>query len=62
MRESIKTKSINNTETELASMEDPPSMYKTASNETSLISEIPNIINEENVINATTQGKNQFQF
>ena len=32
-------------------------MHRTATNETNLISEIPNIINEENVIIIPDQGK-----
>ena len=34
----------------------PFNIYKTVSNETTLVSEIPNIINEENVIIALGQG------
>ena len=43
---------INDTEeeTEYASVEDPLNIHRIASNETTLISEIPDIINEENVI------------
>ena len=50
---------VNNTKskTEYASVEDPLKMHGTASNETTLISEIPNITNEENVIIETGQGK-----
>ena len=44
-----------------ASVEDPLNMHRTASNKTNLVSEIPNIINEENVIAAPGQGKKQFQ-
>ena len=47
-------------ETEYASVEDPLSMHRTASNETTLISEFPNITNEKNVIIAPGQGKNSF--
>ena len=36
-------------------------MHSTASDETALVSEIPNIINEENLIMAPRQRKNQFQ-
>ena len=32
-------------------------MHRTASNDTALVSEIPNVINEENVIIAPGQGK-----
>ena len=35
-------------------------MHRTASNDTALVSEIPNVINEENVIIAPGQGKQQF--
>ena len=53
------TENVNyiRSETEFASVEDPPNMYRTALNETTLASEIPNIINEENVIIAPGQGK-----
>ena len=38
-------------------------MHRTASNETTLVSDIPNIINEEDVIIAPEQGKkNSFDF
>ena len=47
-------------ETEYASVEDPLSMHRTASNETTLISQFPNITNEKNVIIAPGQGKNSF--
>ena len=47
----------NRSETEFTSVEDPLNMYRTASNETTLVSEIPNIINDENVIIAPAQGK-----
>ena len=53
----------NDTKTECASVEDPLNMHRTASNETTLVSEIPNIINEENVLIAPGQGKkNSFNF
>ena len=56
------SESINNTGTKYASVEDPQSMHRTASNEVPLISEIPNIINEENVIISPGQEKkNQLQ-
>ena len=48
----ISTKSINDTETEYISVENPLIMHNTASNETTLFSETPNIINEENFIMA----------
>ena len=41
-------------------IEDPLNMYRTASNETALIYDIPNMINEENIIIAQRQKKNQF--
>ena len=46
------TENLNDTRsnTELASVEDPLNMHKTASNEITLVSEISNIIDEENVI------------
>ena len=43
--------------TEFALVEDTLNMYKTASNETTVMPEIPNIINEENAISAPGQGK-----
>ena len=52
------TENINDrTETEFASVEDPLNMHRTASNETTLVSEILNIISDENVIIAPGQGK-----
>ena len=45
------TENINDrSESKFASVEDPLNMYRTASNEITLVSEIPNIINDENVI------------
>ena len=52
------SENINDTETEYATIEDPLSLHRTSSNATSVISEIPNIINEENVIIAPGQIKN----
>ena len=46
---------INNTEREYASVEDSLNMRRIPSNETTLISEIPNIIIEENVLTAAGQ-------
>ena len=44
------TENINGrSETQFALVEDPLNMHRTASNETNLVSEILNIINEENV-------------
>ena len=47
---------------ETLSVEDPLNMHRTASNETTVVSEISNIINDENVIVAPGQGRKQFQF
>ena len=44
-------------DTEFASVEDHLNMHRTASNKTTLVFQIPNIINEENVIIAPGQGK-----
>ena len=54
--ENIHTEIILN-ETEYGSVEDPLSMHKTGSNETALVSQIPSIINDENVTIAQRQGK-----
>ena len=52
------TENINDrSETESASVENPLNTHRTASNETTLVSEISNIINDENVITALGQGK-----
>ena len=52
------TENINDrSETEFSSVEDPLNMHRAASNETTLVSEIPNIINDKNVIIAPGQGK-----
>ena len=58
------TENVNDRiETEFASVEDPLNMHRTASNETTLVSDILNIINEEDVIIAPGQGKkNSFNF
>ena len=47
--ESIHKKNIS-IETEYGSVEDTLSKHRTGSNETALVSEIPNIINDENAI------------
>ena len=54
-----KSGKINHIEsrTEYASVEGPLNMHRTASNKTTLISEIPNVINEQNVIIAPGQGQ-----
>ena len=52
----------NDTETDYASVKDPLNMHRTASNETTLFSEIPNITNVEKFIIAPREGKKQFQF
>ena len=51
------TENINDRNVTVGSVEDPLNMHRTASNETILISEIPNIINEENVTIAPRQRK-----
>ena len=52
-----KNNNENASEAEYASVEDPLNMHRTATNKTTLISEIPNIIDEENVIIAPGQVK-----
>ena len=54
--ESSHTKIVSN-ETERGSAEDPLSMQRTESNETAIVSGIPSITNDENVIIAPGQGK-----
>ena len=51
--------STNNSETGYGLVEDPLSMHRSVSNETTLISEIPNIVAEENVIIAPGQKQNK---
>ena len=52
------TGNINDrSEIEFTLVEDPLNMHRTSSNETTLVSQIPNIINKENVIIAPEQGK-----
>ena len=48
---------VNKTETEYVSVEDPLNIHRTTSNETSLVSDIPNIVKDENIIIAQGQGK-----
>ena len=55
-------KNIISNETEYGSVDDPLSNHTNGSNETTLVSEIPCIINDENVIIAPGQRKAQFQF
>ena len=50
-------KKIISNETKYDPVEDRLSMYRTASNETALVSEVPYIINDENVIIAPGQEK-----
>ena len=54
--ENIHKKIISN-ETKYGSVEESLSMQRTGSNEASLLSEIPSIINDENVITAPGQRK-----
>ena len=56
-KEMNKNNNENTSEAEYASVEDLLNMHRTATNETNLISEIPNIINEENVIIVPGQEK-----
>ena len=49
-------------ETEFASVKGPLKMQRTASNEANLVSEIPNIVNNENFIIASGQEKSNFSF
>ena len=58
--ESIHRKIFSN-ETEYGSVKDALIMHKTGSHERNLVSEIPYIINDENVIIAPGQGKKKFQ-
>ena len=56
---------VNDTrsETEFASVEDPPNIQRTVSNETTtLVSEIPNIIDKENVIIDEKEKNTSFDF
>ena len=59
--ESIHKKIISN-ETKYGSVEDPLSTHKTGANETALVSEIPSIIIDEDVIIASGQEKKLLQF
>ena len=49
-------------ETELSSIEDPLNMHKTASSNTTLVSKIQNIINNDIVTMQQGKEKSQFQF
>ena len=61
-KEMSKNNDKNASEVEYVSAEDPLNMHRNATNETTLISEIANIINEKNVIIDPGQGKHQFLF
>ena len=52
------TENVNYKKKKFPSVEDPLNMYSATSNEITLVSEIPNIINEENVVIAPGQEKN----
>ena len=54
--ESIHVKVVSK-ETEYGSVENPLSMHRTGSNKTTLVSEIPSMINDENVIISQGEGK-----
>ena len=56
------TKNINNTrsETKFALVEDPLNIYRIASDQTTLVSEIPNISDEENIIIVPGQEETPF--
>ena len=57
------TKNINDrSQTQFASFEDLLNMQRTTSSEITLASELPNIINGDNVIIASGQGKTSFNF
>ena len=51
------SENMNDNKIGYASVEDPLNIHRSTSNDTTLVSEIPNIINEENVITAPRQGK-----
>ena len=53
---------VNESETEYASVEEPLNTHRTSSNETTLVSDIPNIVNNENIIIAPFQGKMSDEF
>ena len=52
---------VNESKTEYASVEDPLNIHRTVSNETTLVSDIPNIVSNQNII-APGQGKICFCF
>ena len=56
------TEIINNISSEsgLDSVKDPLNSHKAASNEANLVHEIPNIINDENIIIVSGQGKTTY--
>ena len=51
------SENTNDTEVEFASVEELLNIHRSESNKTTLVSEIPNIINKVNVIIAPGQGK-----
>ena len=58
----LKVKKNTSSETEYDSIEYLLSMPRTQSNEVAVVSEIPYVINDENVIIAPGQEKNSFNF
>ena len=56
-KEISKNNNENASQVEYTSVEDPLNMHRISTNETTLMSEIPNIIYEENVIIVPGQGK-----
>ena len=56
------SENMNDTEIEYVSVKDPVNIHRSASNDTTLVSEVPNMVNEENVIIVPAQGIKQFQF
>ena len=57
MEKMDKNTNKNTTEAEYSSVEDPLNMYKPATNDTTLISEIPKMINGQNIIIVSGEGK-----
>ena len=58
----LKVQKNTPSETEYGSIEDLLSMPRTQSNEVAVVSEIPYVINDENVKIAPGQEKNSFNF